>query len=97
MDEDKKWLMTPSYFYSIFNDSQKRIYVQTNRTPIRSPGPMEVDIFSKDGYYLYSAVLPLSTTSINNGFLYRFEKAAKGTKLIRFKVENWDQIKIGII
>ncbi len=97
VDEDKKWLMTPSYFYSIFNDSAQRIYVQTNRTHIRSSGlKMEVDIFSNDGYYLYSAVLPPKTTFIQNGFLYRFEKVAQGTKVIRFKVENWDQIKTGI-
>jgi len=93
------------YFYSIFSDTNGRIYVQRNKSEdvIRGYGPLdimdkEVDIFSQDGYYLYKAVLPPNTSLIKDGFLYTREvNEDEGMEYIkRYKIKNWDLIKEGI-
>jgi hypothetical protein len=90
------------YFYSMISDSQGRIYVQQNKTMdvIRGYGPFEkikqkVDIFSKDGYFLYTASLPPNTSVIKDGFLYARElDEEEGTEyVVRHKIKNWNQIK----
>jgi hypothetical protein len=92
------------YFYWIFSDSKGRIYVQRNKTVdvIRGYGPFEkvkkqVDIFSKNGYFLYEASLPPNTCVIKDGFLYtRDLDEEEGMEyIVRFKIKNWDQIKEG--
>ncbi|MCX6577460.1 MAG: 6-bladed beta-propeller [Candidatus Aminicenantes bacterium] len=92
------------YFFSIFNDSEGRIYVQRNYADgIRGRGPTdirdkEIDIFSKDGYFLYRTTLPANTCVIKDGFLYAYkideDKAMEYVK--RYRIKNWDQIKKGI-
>ena len=93
------------YFYSIFSDSKGRIYVQRNKTVdvIRGYGPFEkekkqVDIFSKEGYFLYRASLPPNTCVIKDGFLYsRDLDEEEGTEyVVRFKINNWELIEEGI-
>ncbi|MCK4647232.1 MAG: 6-bladed beta-propeller, partial [Candidatus Aminicenantes bacterium] len=47
------------FYYSIFSDNKGRIYVQTNKTWREEDVKLkEVDIFSKDGYFLYKTTLP---------------------------------------
>jgi hypothetical protein len=57
-----------------------------------------LNIFSKDGYYLYKTFLPFSPDIVKNGVLYdRFTSEETGeVKIKRYKVKNWDQIKRGI-
>jgi hypothetical protein len=53
-----------------------------------------VDIFSKDGYYLYKTILPKQTRVIKIGYLYTLE--VEDDKLVKlFKIKNWDKIKEG--
>jgi hypothetical protein len=55
----------------------------------------KVDIFSKDGYYLYKTTLPKHTHVIKNGYLYARE--VEDDELVkRYKIKNWNQIKEGI-
>lgn len=92
------------YFFSFLNDSKGRIYVKKNFTDgIRGRGPTdildkEIDIFSKDGYFLYETILPANTCVIKDGLLYAYkideDKAMEYVK--RYKIKNWDQIKAGI-
>jgi hypothetical protein len=86
------------FFYSIFTDSQGRIYAQRN-----NPGPEEnvekrFDIFSKDGYYLYKTSRPLTPFVIKNGFFYtQVINDDTGQVFVkRLRIKNWDQIKEGI-
>ncbi len=87
------------FYYSIFSDNKGRIYVQTNKT-WREEGVKlkEVDIFSKDGYFLYKTTLPIDTYVIKNGYLYAYVMDEdKGDELVkRFRIKNWDKIKEGI-
>jgi len=90
------------YFFSIFSDTESRIYVQQNKTEggIRGYGPIdttekEVDIFSPDGYYLYRSSLPRNTSIIKNGYLYTRElDEEEGMEYVkRYRIKNWDQIR----
>lgn len=90
------------YFYSIFSDTEGRIYVQRNqaRVTIRGYGPIdkmnkEVDIFSKDGYFLYKATLPPNTCIIKDEFLYARDLDEEGGMeyVKRYKIKNGEQMK----
>ncbi len=87
------------FFYLIFTDSKERIYVQTNKTWGEDEvKEKKVDIFSKNGYYLYKTSLPKQTYVIKNGFVYaHIIDEDEGLEMVkRFKIKNWDQIKEGI-
>ena len=84
------------FFYLIFTDSEGRIYVQTNKTWAEDEvKEKEVDIFSKNGYYLYKTSLPKHTYVIKIGYLYALIiDEDEGMELVkRFRISNWDQIK----
>ncbi len=87
------------FFYSIFTDSYGRIYVQKNRTHgLDFKINREVDIFSKDGYYLYKSTIPRGTYIIKDGYIYVYVMDEnKGDEIVkRYQIKNWDQIKEGI-
>ena len=91
------------YFFHLLSDSKGRIYVQRNKTKgilnsVQENTNREVDIFSKDGYFLYTSILPPNTCEIKNGFLYAYAvNEASGLECVkRFKIKNWDQIKAEI-
>lgn len=83
------------FFYAVLTDSKNRIYVQKNGIRIDNPQVInEIDIFSEDGYYLYESVIPRRTRLIRDGFLYAYD--LEKDKIIRYRIKNWDQIKVGI-
>jgi len=83
------------YFFLILSDSKGRIYVQINKTWNEDVKEKEIDVFCKDGFYIYKTSLPKNTYVIRDGYLYALE--VKDDELIkRFKIKNWDQIKTGI-
>jgi len=75
-----------SCFEKIITDDSQRIYVQKVKS-----------VFA-DGLFLYQLSLSFSPELIQNGFLYDiFTSQDSGeVKIIRYKIKNWDQIKIGI-
>ena len=81
------------FYYLIFTDNKCRIYVQTNKTWAEEDvKKKEVDIFSKEGHYLYKTTLPKHTYVIQNGYLYALE--INEMELVkRFKIKNWKQIR----
>jgi hypothetical protein len=83
------------YFFLILSDSKGRIYIQTNWTWNKDVKKKEIDIFSKDGFYIYKTTLPKNTYVIRNGYLYALE--VKDDEIIkRYKIKNWQQIKKGV-
>jgi len=87
-----------AFFYSILTDNDKRIYVQTNKTEHEPEVKAEVDVFSRDGYYLYKTIIPHGTYVIKNGYLYAHvvDEDAAMEYVRRFRIKNWDKIKKGI-
>ena len=84
------------FFYSLITDSRGRIYVQRNRTRGEEfKVNREVDIFSKDGYFLYTSTIPRGTYIIKDGFLYAYVmNEDSGEELVkRHRIKNWEQIK----
>ncbi|MGD8536884.1 MAG: 6-bladed beta-propeller [Candidatus Aminicenantes bacterium] len=84
------------FFYSIITDSRGRIYVQRNRTRGQEfRVNREVDIFSKDGYYLYKSSIPRGTYIIKDGYVYAYVmNEDKGEELVkRYRIKNWKDIK----
>jgi len=84
------------FYYLILTDSKGRIYAQTNKTWAEEDVKEKVvDIFGKNGYFLYKTILPKHTYVIKNGYLYALE--INDMELVkRYKIKNWEQIKEGI-
>ena len=83
------------FFYSFLVDSQKRIYVQTNMNQHEPKSDNRVDIFNKQGYYLYRSTLPRHTAVIREASLYAFkvEEDEEMDSVKRYRILNWKQIK----
>jgi len=86
------------FFYFLFTDSEDRIYAKKNNARRTENVEKELDIFSKDGYYLYKTICPLTPFVIKDGFFYtRVENEDTGEVFVkRFKIKNWNKIKTGI-
>lgn len=82
-------------FYSLFTDSERRIYVLRKPSSRNQNEKEEFDIFSKDGYYLYKTILPYKTYLIKDGYLYAKNVKENSAREIvkRFKIINWEKIK----
>ena len=86
------------YFYGLIVDSEGRIYVQRNHCYGNIKVEVKnkiVDVFSKEGYYLFKTELPANTCVIRNDLVYCFERnEEEGTEYIkRYKIIDWDQLK----
>lgn len=81
------------YFYAIFVDNLGRIYVQRNKTWGEEGNiQKEVDVFSKDGIFLYKTKLPKNTYLIRNGYVYTLEADDEET-IKQYKIMNWSAFK----
>lgn len=84
------------YFYAIFTDNLGRIYVQRNKTWAEEGNiQKEIDVFSREGIFLYKTKLPKHTYIIRNGYIYTLE-ADEDEFIKRYKIKNWDLIKSGL-
>jgi hypothetical protein len=86
------------FFYSLFTDSEDRIYSQRNNARLIETVEKTFDVFSKSGYYLYKTVCLLTPYVIKDGFFYtRIVNEDTGEVFVkRFRIKNWKQIKKGI-
>jgi hypothetical protein len=88
------------YFFGILTDSKGRIYIQRNnahrgKSTVQDTVPKDVDVFSREGYFLYTTALPPNTTIIRDGYIYAFlADENEGLESVkRYKILNWDRIK----
>ena len=84
------------FFNGIASDDTGRIYVRKLKSVLDESKEDEMDIFSADGYYLYTTKLNLSRGLIKGGFLYdtSYSDETGEYKVIRYRIKNWDQIKV---
>jgi hypothetical protein len=84
------------FFTRFYNDDSGRLYVIRFK-PITEKDitSSEIDVFSKDGYYLYRMTWPFVPQVIKGGFLYevRQDEEAGLTKIIRHRIKNWGDFK----
>lgn len=86
------------FFDRILTDDRGRIFIRRVKPVLDETENVEFDIFSKEGYYLYRAILPLSPEIIQNGYFYDLYTSDETgeVKIKRYKVLNWNQIAEGI-
>lgn len=92
------------YFFSIMTDPLGRIYVQRNQSQeiIRGRGPVdtklkEVDVFSKEGYFLFRTRLPPNTCAIGEEVIYLYTlNEENGEEFVRrMRIKNWSDLPLG--
>jgi len=84
------------FFSRFISDDLGRLYIVRFR-PITEKAltSSEIDVFSKDGYYLYRMTWPFLPQVIKAGFLYevRQDEEAGLTKIIRHRIANWEDLR----
>jgi hypothetical protein len=85
------------YFYSLFTDDQGRIYVQRNKTWAEEEDiKKEIDVFSREGYFLFKTTMPKSTMVIRDGYLYAFKISSEDEIAERYRIKNWARLPVSI-
>jgi len=83
------------FFNRILLDNAGRTYVRNARSVLDRNAGTQMDIFSRDGYYLYRASFPFAPDLIHAGYVYDvFTSDETGTvEIKRYRVKNWDQME----
>ncbi len=84
------------FFDEIASDDTGRIYVKKLKSVLDESKEGDYDIFSADGYFLYTTKFTLSRGLIKGGFLYdtSYSDETGEYKVIRYRIKNWNQIKV---
>lgn len=91
------------YFFGILTDPQGRIYVQRNMntTIKRGFGPVatedkRIDVFSREGTFLFRAALPPNTRLIRDGLVYSYSvDEEQGLEFAqRFRIKNFADLPV---
>ena len=61
------------FYERIIKDDKDRIYVEKFKFLFNRTDIADFDIFSKDGYYLYKAKIPVQNPLIRHGYIYNTE------------------------
>lgn len=84
------------FFARFISDDMGRLYVIRSKSILeREEKTSWVDVFSKDGIYLYRMNWPFIPSIINRGFLYevRENEETGDIKLLRHKINNWNDFR----
>ena len=83
------------FFNRILVDDKGRIYVKRRKSVLDKSAEEIFEIFAPKGCYLYSTKLSFTPLAIKGGYLYNttFSEETGETKVIRYRIKNWDLIK----
>ncbi len=84
------------YFGRFISDDTGRLYVIRSKSILeRDEQTSSVDVFSKEGIYLYNMSWDFIPALIKNSFLYevRVDEDAGDIKVLRHKITNWNRFK----
>jgi hypothetical protein len=86
------------FFDRILVDEKRRLYVRKLKSVLDESRDNDFDIFGPDGHYLYSTRLPLTPLDIKFGNIFhtQYSEDTGEVQVVRYKVKNWKQIKVGI-
>lgn len=99
LNEKEKATVFPNhqpYFRTFFSDDTGRLYVIRFKSILeRHEQNISVDIFSREGIYLYQMNWSFMPALIKKGFLYeiREDENTGDTKVLRHKIINWNKFK----
>ncbi len=85
------------YFSWFLSDDAGRLFVIRSGSILEKDAPTPVDIFSKDGIYLYRTTWKPAPAAIKNGAFYemREDKDTGEYTVVRSKIKNWAAMKSG--
>jgi hypothetical protein len=84
------------FFSRFISDDVSHLYVIRFKSILEREDKMIlIDVFSKDGIYLYEMNWSFMPALIKNGFLYevREDEETGDIKVIRHKITNWNKFK----
>jgi 6-bladed beta-propeller len=79
------------FWSDLISDDEGRLYVVRFQTILeKDKTTREVDVFSRDGLYLYRMTWPFLPQVIRGGCFYETRRDEEGlTKIIRHRIKNW--------
>jgi hypothetical protein len=85
------------FFSRFFTDDAGRIYVVRNGSILEKDALSEIDVFSKEGFFLYRMTWRSFPSAITGGFYYevREDKESGEYIIARYGIKNWNQMKAG--
>jgi hypothetical protein len=86
------------YFRGISTDDAGHVYVARMGSILEKDKPSQIDVFSKDGYFLYRMTWSVFPSAIKGGAFYavRENKETNETQIVRYRIKNWSQMKNGL-
>jgi hypothetical protein len=85
------------FFWNFLSDDAGRLYVIRSQ-PITEKDVVarDIDVFSKDGFYLFRMTWPFTPQVIKGGYLYEVRQDEdKGlTRIIRHRITNWGYFRV---
>ena len=84
------------FFGQILSDDSARLYVIRSKSILEKDAASQVDVFSKDGIYLYNMTWAFNPAAIRLGCLYevRMEEETGEVKIVRHRIKNWSQMAV---
>jgi hypothetical protein len=81
-------------FRNLMSDDAARLYVVRFNSILEKDAPPSVDVFSKDGIYLYKMTWPFIPAAIKHGCMYevRSDKETGEVTIVRHRIKNWAQM-----
>lgn len=86
------------FLSELMQDDLGRIYAYNTRSSLDDSELREFDIFSPDGYFLYTTTLNFLPDAVHNGYLYQIkeDEDSGDIHILRYRIQNWAGIKIGL-
>ena len=83
------------YFSRLMADDAGRIYVFRSNSILEKDAPICVDVFSREGVYLYRMTWASWPAAIRSGFFYEVREDPETSEylVIRQKITNWEAMK----
>jgi hypothetical protein len=88
-----------AFYTRLLTDDKGRIYVLKMKSNLNEDKDDIFDLFSQEGFYLYSVKIhDVYLKIVKNGFLYTLKNDPDSGlhKIMRYRIKNWDKIKEGI-
>jgi hypothetical protein len=101
MNEIKKAYPIPEYkpfFSRLFTDNDGNVFI-LKMIPMHPKERLpEFDLFDSNGYYVHRVKMPYLPVVIKGGnvFRVRWDQEKELFRIKRYKIKNWDQIRVGI-
>jgi hypothetical protein len=83
------------FFTQFMADDAGRIYVLRLPSVLEKDGPARIDVFSREGVYLYRMTWTMRPAAIRAGCLYEVREDPETSEylVIRHKIMNWEAMK----